>query len=489
MKDIFKKVLFTGWRYVILIVLVVGVGGYVYLSQGKALGTTVTIVPGDFTEQVSVSGTVIAAQDVDLGFAANGRIAGTYVRVGQHVDAGTLLAQTENGDLVATVAQKKAILASLQAGTRPEQVAVAQANVTSAASALVNAIQNAYTTSDDAVHNRADAFFTNPRTNPKLSFAVANSALQMTVEHDRVIMEPTLLAWAQLVKKIDPTNAVDSALQAQGYLAQVVTLLADSNAVLNQAIPDQSVSVATLSGYNTSLATARANVNSATTALTNAFSALTDAQKSLELTKAGALPEDIAAATAEVENARANLAKTQVVAPFGGTVTHMDAKVGETVSPNTAEISMQSDGLFQIETYVPEVSIARVAKGNAATTTLDAYGSSVLFPSAVVLVDPAETVKDGVPTYKTTLTFLKYDARIRSGMTANVVIQTGLLHNAIVIPAGSIGTKAGALYVSVLEKGVVVNRTVTVGTSPALGQAHILSGITAGDTVLLTPVP
>ena len=138
---------------------------------------------------------------------------------------------------------------------------------------------------------------------------------------------------------------------------------------------------------------------------------------------------------------------------------------------------------------MPEVIIARVAVGNPSTTTLDAYGSSVEFPATVIAVDPAETVKDGVPTYKTTLSFLVADPRIRSGMTADVIVETGILPNAIVIPAGAVGKKDAVPYVSVVEKGTSVERTVTLGPSPALGQAHILSGLSAGDIILLSPAP
>ena len=106
-----------------------------------------------------------------------------------------------------------------------------------------------------------------------------------------------------------------------------------------------------------------------------------------------------------------------------------------------------------------------------------------------MVVDPAETIKDGVPTYKTTLTFLARDSRIRSGMTANVDIETGVLHDAIVIPRGAVGTKNGTPYVSVLDQGNVVERSVMTGPSPALGQVEILSGLSRGDIILLSPAP
>jgi HlyD family secretion protein len=228
-------------------------------------------------------------------------------------------------------------------------------------------------------------------------------------------------------------------------------------------------------------------MNTSVTALTGDISALNDAQKALALAQAGSTESDIAAAKAEVESAQANLAKTLVVAPFGGVVTKMDAKVGEIVSPSTSEISMQSDGLFEVETYIPEISIARVAKGDHASTTLDAYGSAIAFPSVVVSVDPAETVKDGVPTYKTTLSFLLPDARIRSGMTANVTIQTGILRDAIVIPSGAITSTGSASYVSVTDGKTTEKRAVTTGIAPSLGQIQILTGLSSGDTILLTP--
>ncbi|OGG78362.1 hypothetical protein A3A36_02085 [Candidatus Kaiserbacteria bacterium RIFCSPLOWO2_01_FULL_52_12b] len=483
----FKTLSIPSWKYAIIGLGIVIFGGYFYFGQGGSSDETFTVTLGDFIQKVSVSGTVIPAKNVDLGFAANGRIAGVYVKVGQRVNAGAVLAETENGDLVATLAQAKADLDALLSGTRPEEIAVASASVTNAESSLVNAIQSAYTASDDAVHNRADVFFSNPRTAPELSFIVPNVNLKILVERDRSDTELALTAWALLVPKLSSENAARMAVQAQNYLTQVTTLLADANAAINQGLPDTATSAATLSSYATTLATGRTNVNTAATTLTSAMTTLDAALKNLSLKQAGATKDAVAAQQAIIANARAALAKTYVVAPFNGIVTRMDAKVGEVVSPSTSLISLQSAGIFQIETYVPEVAIAGISVGNSATTTLDAYGSSVEFPATVVAVNPAETMKDGVPAYKTTLEFLTADSRIRSGMTANVVITIGVLPNAIVIPSGAVGNKGGVPYVSVLMDGTPVSRTVMTGPSPALGQIEILSGLSAGDIILLAP--
>ena len=484
-----KNLVFTRWRYAIIALILVAAGGYFYLGNNGNSGATLPITSGDFIRKVSVSGTVIATKDVDLGFAANGRISGAYVKVGQRVYAGAVLAQTENGDLVADLAQAKADLSAILSGTRPEEIAVAEISAANAESALVDAIRSAYTASDDAIRNKADQFFTNPRTDPKLSFIVSNVSLKSAIESERADVESALSEWALMTKNLTSANARDSANQAQPYLARVTTLLADANSALNQGIPDQTTSASTISSYITTLATARTSVNSSVSALTTAITTLDSALKNLALKQAGSTEDSIVAQRAVVANAQSALAKTYITAPFTGVVTRMDAKVGEIVSPTTSLISMQSDGIFQIETYIPEVVISDVMVGNSATTTLDAYGPSVEFPAIVVAVDPAETIKDGVPAYKTTLAFLKADSRIRSGMTANVVINIGTLTNALVIPSGAVGNKEGKPYVSVYSDGNATNRDVVAGTSPSLGQVEILSGLSAGEVILLTPSP
>lgn len=180
-----KNLVFAWWRYLLVALILVAAGSYFYFGNNGVSDATLTVTSGDFIRKVSVSGIVVAAKEVDLGFAASGRIAGTYAKVGQRVYSGTILAQTENGDLIAMLAEAKADLDALLSGTRPEEIAVASAAVYNAEAALVDAIRNAYTTSDDAVHNKTDSFFTNPRTDPKLSFIVSNASLKSAIESDR----------------------------------------------------------------------------------------------------------------------------------------------------------------------------------------------------------------------------------------------------------------------------------------------------------------
>ena len=476
---------------------------YLYGNNGTSY-ETLTIVPSNFVEQISVSGTVDAAQNVDLGFSESGRIAGVYAKVGDAVAAGKVLANIENGDLAANLQNEEAKLQSLLQGTRPEQIAVTEAQIAGDQSALaqsnqtlLNAIRSAYTASDDAVHNKMDAFFNNPRSNPQLLFSVSDAQLKSVVESERFYIENTLGTWSADVNALSVAGDLAQAeSEAQANLAQVTALLVDVNVALNKAIPTQIATQTDINGWITDISTARTAVNTALTTLTSAITAQKSAadvlqkdQKNLALEQAGATASDIAAQQAAVAAARAQLQKTLVLAPFSGTITKMDAKVGEIVSPSTSEIRMISNGTFQIVSYIPEVNIAAVNVGDMATATLDAYGPDTPFAAKVIAIDPADTPQGGVSAYKTTLQFLAQDPRIRQGLTANVVIATAEHPNAIVVPQGAVITRNNQRFVEVLSGDTPVRVPVTLGNTSTLGQAEVLSGLSAGDVVVLNPSP
>jgi HlyD family secretion protein len=480
-------------------------------------GNTLVVHPADFLQQVSVSGKVVAAQNVDLGFSQSGRVARVNARVGDTVRAGTLLAEVENGDVRATVLQKQAALesqraklASLKAGTRPETLAIAQSAVDSGIAALnqanqgvVNAIRDAYTKSDDAIRNKVDQFVSNPRgVSPQVTFFTSASQLAITVASERAAVEQMLHTWQTDVSSLNASSDLATAgARAQTSITSVVTLLLDASAVLNQAIPSQGVSQTSINQYSSDIAGARTSVNAAAAALNTAITAqksaaaaLDSARKNLALEMAGATGSDIeaqaaqvAAAQADLENAQAQLTKTRITAPFDGIVTKMDAKVGEIISPNTSETSLIGAGAFQIESYVPEINVALIQVGNAALVTLDAYGTDTPFDAKIVSIDPAETVKNGVSMYRTILQFNAQDPRIRSGMTANVVITTEKKIGVISVPQGVVKSREGKKYVQVVVNEKANEREVTTGDVSSLGNVEILSGLNDGDVVLLTP--
>lgn len=495
--------------------LVLGAVGYFFLFGDSVSEEIVVVSPQEFLRQVSVSGKVEPARDVDLGFAQSGRVAKVYVAVGDKVVSGTTLAEIENSDIRALVLQKlaaleseKAKLRALEAGTRPEELAVAEAQVEDAKSAwaqakqsIVEAIQNAYTASDSAVHITVDQFFSNARTaNPKTTISSSNSQVVLDIEVKRAKMETLLTFWQSEAGGITVTSDLEAAVaKAQANLSEVAAFLQTAGTLLSQAVTSQTVSQSSVDAYATAVSADRATINTKISAITTAVTAeksaaaaLNTAEKNLALKKAGARETDIAAQAAVVEvaqagvaDAQAQLKKTVITAPFSGTVTVVNAKVGKSVSLNSVEVSLIGNGAFQVESYVPEINIALLSVDDVAEVTLDAYGDDEVFEAKLLSIDPAETVRDGVSTYRALFTFVKEDARIRAGMTANVVVTTDRRPNIIAVPQGAVLDQDDKHYVRVREGDETKLREVKLGAVSSFGTVEIISGLSSGETVVL----
>jgi HlyD family secretion protein len=190
-------------------------------------------------------------------------------------------------------------------------------------------------------------------------------------------------------------------------------------------------------------------------------------------------------AKANAQNYQAQLAKTILRSPLNGIVTKQDGNVGQIIAANTNLVSLISVNKFKIEANIPETDIAKVKVGNTSTLTLDAYGNDVVFDATVVAIDPAETVIEGVSTYKTTFEFAKDDGRIKPGMTANIDILTDKRHDVIVAPQRAIIGKNHERTVKILSSdGIIKEVPVEIGLKGSDGNVEIIKGINEGDKVV-----
>jgi HlyD family secretion protein len=504
---------FLGGLSVVLIFIIVGI--YLWSTTTDTSNiVTFAVQKGEFVQQVTVSGKVVAARDVDLSFVQGGRVTKVAVAVGDKVLADTVLAETANSDLKATVLQKQSILeselAKLQAlknGTRPEEITIAESDLvakrtqlTQSHKALIDAIQEAYVVSEDTVRTKVDIFFQNPKTYPQLTFTSANSQLDDSLESERIGIEAALTDWKAMLLTLSPSNDLAAAtIHTQELLGLMSTFLENANYTVNQAVPFGPNTASVLAGYATGIATGRVAISNASAAFTTAVTAVKSAESAvaasldtLGLKKAGVVKADIDAQAAQVkaaralvDDAKAKLEETVIKAPFDGIVTVVDAKVGAIAQAQVPQFSVISEGNYQIESYVPEINIALVEVGDRAEVTLDAYGDQERFPVKIIAIDPAETVRDGVSTYRAQLEIESGNEKIKAGMTANVIITTDRKESAISIPQKIVLTDGAVKYVDVLVGGNRVRREVKTGLVSSLGNIEILSGLTEGDLVII----
>lgn len=98
--------------------------------------------------------------------------------------------------------------------------------------------------------------------------------------------------------------------------------------------------------------------------------------------------------------------------------------------------------------------------------TLDAYGRDEEFAATVSEIDPAETVREGVATYKVILNFDAPDDRIRVGMSANVDIETAKRAGVFAVPARAVISKNGNKILRILRDSGGYRRTRRPNRSP-----------------------
>ena len=476
------------------------VGAVWYFSSVSASGTFTPVVLAPLTEEVDVSGTVQGVETTDLSFQIPGQVSWIPVAVGDTVGVGQALVALSGSAQAAALQGAEAnletasaSLASLQAGTRPEQLSIDRNAVTQDQASLRDSIRSSFVAADSAVHATADQFFTNSRnSNAELTFIIPDSALTNTVVQERIALEPIVTAWGAQVSgasfaESDPTAF---AAQAEQNLIQTTAFLTDVASALTKTQPSAALSAATIVGYETSIAAARASVSGAWSSLTAAETALTGAEGTLTLAMAGPTPQAVAIAHAQVDAAQAQVDaakvasnETVLVAPIAGMVTAQNAHLGQTVTPGVPVVSLIGLNAFEAKVPVSENDIGKVKVGDTVTATFDEYpGES--FPATVTAVDPAATMANGVASYFITVSFTTADPRVRSGLTAHVSIITASLPDTLVIPASAVISDHGTEFVYLKGANGTTKTPVTIGIESAAGMIQILSGLSAGQQVL-----
>lgn len=471
--ETFLRLLRTRPLLVGVVVVALVAGAVVLLSgNGRSQGEFLTVAPGDFVQEVSVSGKVIAAQEVDLAFPESGRVASIAVEVGDTVGAGASLASLASGTLISELRAAEANLVLQRAKARNTTVnldEVRREQDTLVASAYRDLL------SDGLAAVPVSSYATQP---PTITGLYEGPEGTYRINIDR------------------KANSQDRELQTFG-LEQTgpVTILDDEPTHLGTrglfiAFPDD------MSSYddttwevtipNKKSASYLANYNAYQEALRTRDRRLAEAESELRAGSSGSVAEaEIQQAEAEVARMQAAIAERTLRAPFTGVVTAVHAKLGSTMAPNEPAISMISAGALQIESYVPEINIPLIEVGDAAMVTLDAYGADVEFAARVVSIDPAETERDGVSTYRIILQFEDRDERVRSGMTANVVITTDERKGVLSVPRGAVQEREGKKYVRVKIDGSIEEREVATGAVSSLGNVEVLLGLSSGDVVVL----
>lgn len=498
------------WLYIGLGVLIVAAGIYLlgpYRAQQQAAQAssyqTVTAETGDLTATVGATGVVRANQTAFLVWQTSGSVDEVRVRVGDLAAKGDVLASLSQTTLSQQVILAQADLVSAQRAlddlmNSQIQQAQAQQAVEQAEQALEDG-QNpaliqaraleAIATAQKAVENaeRAYRYSQTPASQSYIDEAQA----QVTIAKDQLDrakerFEPYAgrpednLTRAQLQSQL-------SAAQQQ-YDAAVRRL----NSLQGTAsVTDQAVAEANLLSAQAQLEEAKRNyervkdgTNPADIALLQAQ--LEDARREWERVKDGPDPDDLMAAQARRDAAQATLDLARLTAPFSGTITAVDNRPGDQVSPGTSGFRLDDLTHLLIDVQISEVDINRIQVGQNVTLTFDAIQDKV-YNGNVTEVDLVGSINQGVVDFNVTVELTDADEAVKTGMTAAVNIVVEQLKNVLLVPNRAVRALEGQRVVYVLRNGGLETAPITLGASSDTFSQVLDGELQVGDVIVLNP--
>lgn len=184
--------------------------------------------------------------------------------------------------------------------------------------------------------------------------------------------------------------------------------------------------------------------------------------------------------TARAAEATANARRDQLVvrALIDGVVTKRDIEPGELATPTRVLAQLGDPASLRITATVDERDIARVRPGQQALMSSDAW------PGRTIAATVAEITPSGDPAQRAFRVRLHpaSAADLPLGLTLEVNIVARRVERAVLVPAAAYAN--GKVWV--VARGRAGERSVKAGIVGA-ENVEIVSGIAAGDTVILTP--
>jgi HlyD family secretion protein len=456
---------------------------------------------GDVLQEVSETGSVKATDNISLGFKTVGRIQNINVYVGNEVKKGQVLASIDASQLSSQLENYKAALDVAKAqyqkllnGYTPEDIKIYQDTRDAAQHDFNNEYISAINTLDDAYTKIYNSF--NVVNNIQISYFSLIDQQGIKVNDSKIKINESMV---NAKNYLDIARASSDKENIDNAISQTINFLNNVSSALKivRDMTDESVYYTEVSSTDkASLDTQKTNINTALTSVTDlqqgivAYKiALQKAENNLVLRQAEPRPEDIDVYKAQIEQAQANvnlyqsqLNDTSLRSPIDGRITKVNSKTGEVVSTNESVINLLSSNPFQIKVDIYEQDIVNVKEGNTVKITLVAFPKQT-FEGRVVSIDPAEKIVDNVVYYEITVDFPNQPEGIKSGMTADIVVETAKKENVLRVPKNAVENIDGKEIIQVANWGKIEDRQITTGLE-GNDYYEIVSGLREGDQII-----
>ena len=179
--------------------------------------------------------------------------------------------------------------------------------------------------------------------------------------------------------------------------------------------------------------------------------------------------------------ARVEWQKTQIRAPFSGSVGVRKVSPGAYVRPGDLIVQLARTDVMKVTCDAPERYVGALHIGDAVHLTTAAF-PRLTFYGRITVVDPL--IDPNTRTVHVVAQVPNGDGRLKPGMSANVAVTLAERPNALVVPDEAVFAEGAQTFVYVVKpEGTVSKTAITLGTRDE-SRAEVLSGLSAGQIVV-----
>ena len=476
------------------------------IARDPEVEEVLTITRGTLLSTINASGRIEPQNEVRVEFGISGVVAEVFVKRGQYVTKGTLMARLRTDDLELAIRRAEVELARARAQLQQLYEPPDEADVAAARAEVARA--------------KAQLEELRAPPNPKELDSAQAAVISARANLKRVLKG---LDENEITVRAAQLRRAEIALKQAQWAYDQISYRGDAGASpqaaqLEQATIDYEAAkanylLATKGADEADIAAAEAQVAQAEAALDRlvrgpseteqkaAEAQLAQAEAALARLLREPSPSERAIAQAAVdaaqiavEQARVNLASALLVAPIDGVVTESNLKVGENSTPGRAQGVVLSDlSAYQITVEVDEVDIGRVHVGQEVSISVDAFPDTRL-EGYVTEIAPRATSAGagGVISYQVTIALNDRDIMLLLGLSADATIEVERLEDVLLIPNRAVSVdrsrgEARYLVEKVTPDGLSAPVEIRLGLRGET-YSQVVQGLAEGDRVVVRKI-
>ena len=447
------------------------------------------VTTGSIQTTVSGSGSLAGEGIVDVEVPDSVPLDTVYVKVGDRVHAGDVLASVKASDILAALSELQYQLEDLDKDLKDAKNDTVSATISAGVSGRVKAV---FAEAGDDVSSVMYE-------HGALALLSLDGKMMVRVSGGSYTQGQTVTVTDSQGKEYEGTVSTVSGEEA-------TVLLTDNGPRYGDTVTVDGTDTGTLEIHQPLKVTGYAGTVSRVSARENAQVSRTTTLFSLKDTASSANYDRILAQRAQYEDMYQTLVKLYkdgaVLAPCDGTVGSIPEEEAEdpALSAYSSAAAGSSDPLSQtvrftldpglemsVTIQVDETDILSLKEGQTASVTVESIGKNA-YSGIVTEIDTTAASSDGVTMYTATITLDKMEGML-SGMTADVAVTIQGVENALLVPADAVHKTSSTAYVYTAydteSRSYGSPVEVTVGMSDG-DYTEITAGLKEGDVVYYT---